>query len=136
MSRQMLRYIIPQTHLIQIFLKDLRDPTLRTQILHLLELNRPKVSAFHNSIVEPLPDHVETMWKRLKKTDPVSASTRKRSSTAEDNQLQDARSQPPTKKRQSTIIPSEETSPKAKSRKQKTIKHCNTGGTISATSSC
>ena len=60
MSRQLLRYIIPQTHLIQIFLKDLRDPALRTQILHLLELNRQKVSEFHNRIAEPLPDHVET----------------------------------------------------------------------------
>ena len=67
-SRQHSYSIIPHTHLIQIFLKDLRDPALRTQILHLLEHNRPKVSAFHTHIAELLPDHVETMWKRLKST--------------------------------------------------------------------
>ena len=137
-SRQLLRYIIPQTHLIQIFLKDLRDPALRTQLLHLLELNRQKVSEFHSNIAEPLPDHVETMWKRLRTTDPVSTSTRKRSPTSEDNHSQDGRSQPPTKKRQTTTVPSDETFAThaiPKPRKKMTTKHRNEGGTTSVTSS-
>ena len=63
------------------------------------------MSAFHTRIAEPLPDHVDTMWKRLKSTYPVPAHTRKRSSTSTDIHSHDVRSQPPSKKRQSTTVP-------------------------------
>ena len=105
-SRQHLCSIIPHTHLIQIFLKDLRDPALRMQILHLLEHNRPKVSAFHTRIAEPLPGHVDTMWKRIKYRYLVPVSTHKRSSTSADIHSLDVRSQPPSKKRRSKSVPS------------------------------
>jgi hypothetical protein len=111
LSRQHLCSVIPNTHLTQIFLKDLRDPALRTHILHLLEHNRSKVSTFQLSINETLPDHVQTMWKRIKSTDPVQAPTRKRSTHISTNdQSQDERSQPPSKKRLFTTGPTDKMS--------------------------
>jgi len=66
-TRQLLCNIIPRSHLVQIFLQDLFDPSLRRHILHLLEINRPKVAALRSRLGEPpLPDHEALMWKRIK----------------------------------------------------------------------
>ena len=66
-TRQLLCNIIPRSHLVQIFLQELFDPSLRRHILHLLEINRPKVAALRSRLGEPpLPDHEALMWKRIK----------------------------------------------------------------------
>ena len=45
-TRQLLCKVIPRSHLVQLFIKDLFDPGLRRRILHLLEINRPKVVGY------------------------------------------------------------------------------------------
>jgi hypothetical protein len=54
-TRQHLCSVLPRTHLVQIFLKDLRDPALRNCLLDLLEANRLKVIRLLARLGESLP---------------------------------------------------------------------------------
>ena len=65
-SRQHFCTMIPHTHLVQIWLKELFDSTLRRRLLHLLENNRPQVAALYEHHGMHLPNHEPTMWRRLK----------------------------------------------------------------------
>ena len=115
-TRQLLCSVIPRSHLVQIFLKNIFDLVLRRRILHLLELNRPKVAAFRSRLGEPpLPDHVDLMWKRLKSGAHVHSLSRKRPAESmpavipnEDPSL------PPSKKPRMTKTSTVSTAAKAK----------------------
>ena len=96
-SRQYFCDTIPKTHLVQIWLKDLRNAKLQRHLLHLLELNRSKVTAIHSRIEEPLPENVQTMWRRIKLAPSLPSGNQKRPDNDTSNFIP-----PPKKSRSST----------------------------------
>jgi len=119
-TRQHLCSSIPQSHLVQIWLKDLFDTRLRKHILQLLELNRTKVAAFFNRRDESIPEHECTMWKRLKSANPVSQSSQKQSADPSPHaNSNDAPSPPLSKKARPSISSSVTTDKKPKTKPSK-----------------